>query len=218
MNKLNLKLIYICSLCLNFTSSKKFIFSVIISIFNTGRYLNDSFESIHNQTIGFNKIQIIFVNDGSTDNTEQVCMKYKNKYPENVIYIKIEHSGVSVGRNIGMKKAKGEFINFLDADDKWDNEAFKLVFLFFKFNKNINIIGCRLIFFESKNSPHPLDYKFHKSRVVNLTKEYNCIQLSSSSSFFRHSLIKNKQFKEGIVNGEDTRFLNTINMIINKSV
>ena len=210
MNKIYVTLLYIISLCLKFTFSKSFLFSVIISIYNTGRYLNDSFGSIYNQTIGFNNIQIILVNDGSSDETEEICLNYKNKYPENVVYIKIEHSGVSVGRNIGLKHAKGEFINFLDADDKWDSEAFKLVFLFFRFHKNIDIIGCRLILFEAKNSPHPLDYKFYKSRIVNLIEEYNCIQLSSSSSFFRYSSIENEKFKEGIFNGEDTRFINNI--------
>ena len=213
MNKFYLKILYISFLCLKFSYSKEFLFSVIVSIYNTGRYLNDAFESIYNQTIGFNKIQLILVNDGSKDETEEICLKYKNKNPKNVVYIKIEHSGVSVGRNIGMNYVKGEYINFLDADDKWNKEAFKLVFLFFKFHKNISMIGCRLKFFEAKNSPHPLDYKFYKSRVVNLTKEYNCIQLSSSSSFFRYSLIKDKKFEEGIFNGEDTRFINNINII-----
>jgi len=213
MDKFYIKILYIISVCIKLSFSKKFLFSVIISIYNTGRYLKDSFDSIYDQTIGFRNIQIIFVNDGSTDETDEICLKYKNKYPKNIVYIKIEHSGVSVGRNIGMKKAEGEFINFLDADDKWDNNAFKLVFLFFRFNKNINIIGCRIVFFEAKNSYHPLDYKFYKTRIVNLTEEYDCIQLSSSSSFFRYSLIKNKNFKEGIFNGEDTRFINSLLLI-----
>ena len=82
------------------------------------RYLDDSIGSIINQTIGFNRIQIILVNDGSIDETEKICLNYRNQYPENIIYIKINHSGVSIGRNIGLKHAKGIYINFLDADDK----------------------------------------------------------------------------------------------------
>ena len=207
MNKY-IRILLFTSLCIKFTFNKKYLFSVIISIYNTGRYLNESIGSILNQTIPFCKIQIILVNDGSTDETEEICLKYKKKFPNNIKYIKIKHSGVSIGRNIGMKYAEGEFINFLDADDKWDSLAFKLVFLFFRFYKSINIIGCRIIFFELLQSFHPLDYKFNNTRIVNLTKEYNCIHLSSSSSFFRYSLIKNKKFKKGIFNGEDTRFIN----------
>ena len=190
--------------------AEEFLFSVIISIYNTGRYLNDSIGSILKQTINPDKIQLILVNDGSTDETEKICLKYKEKYKGNVVYVKLEHGGVSRARNFGIQYAKGKYINFLDADDKWDNKAFKYVFLFFKMYKRVNIIACRLIFFEAKSGQHPLDYKFYKTRVVNLIKEYNCIQLSSSSSFFRHSFIKNKKFKEGIITGEDTRFINNL--------
>ena len=193
-----------------FLLAHEFLFSVIISIYNTGRYLNESIESILNQTINPEKIQIILVNDGSIDETEEICLRYKKKYEGNIIYIKLEHGGVSRARNFGMKYAKGKFINFLDADDKWDKRAFRYVFLFFKMYSKVNIISCRLIFFEAKHSQHPLDYKFYKTRVINLIEEYNCVQLSSSSSFFRHSLIKNKKFKEGILTGEDTRFINNM--------
>lgn len=206
MNKVN-KILIINLLFIKISCSYKFLFSVIISIYNTGRYLDDSIGSVLNQTIGINQIQIILVNDGSTDETEKKCLKYQKLFPKNIKYIKIEHSGVSVGRNIGLKYAEGEFINFLDADDKWNNKAFQLVLIFFRYYKKINIIGCRIQFFELYSSYHPLDYKFTKTRVVNLDKEYNCIQLSSSSSFFGHSLIKNKKFKPGIFNGEDTRFI-----------
>ena len=193
-----------------FILPNEFLFSVIISIYNTGRYLNQSIESILNQTINPEKIQIILVNDGSIDETEEICQRYKKKYKENIIYIKLEHGGVSRARNFGMKYAKGKYINFLDADDKWEKRAFKYVLLFFKMYRKVNIIACRLIFFEAKHGQHPLDYKFYKTRVVNLIEEYNCIQLSSSSSFFRHSLIKNKKFEEGILTGEDTRFINNM--------
>ena len=152
--------------------ANEFLFSVIISIYNTGRYLNDSIGSILKQTINPEKIQIILVNDGSIDDTEEICLKYKEKYKKNIIYVKLEHGGVSRARNFGIQYAKGKYINFLDADDKWDNKAFKYVLLFFKMYKRVNIVACRLIFFEAKRGQHPLDYKFYKTRVVNLIKEY----------------------------------------------
>lgn len=54
-----------------------YLFSVIIPIYNTERYLDDSINSIINQSIGFNNIQLILVNDGSVDNSEKICLKYK---------------------------------------------------------------------------------------------------------------------------------------------
>ena len=204
MKKLSFIIVLIIFLC----PIKCFIFSVIIAIYNTGRYLNDSIGSLLNQTIGIGNIQIILVNDGSIDNSEEICLKYQKEFYHNIFYIKIEHGGVSRARNAGLEYAKGEFINFLDADDKWDYHAFEYTLKFFQDNKNVNLAACRLLFFEAINTYHPLDYKFYKTRVVNLTKEYNCIQLSGPSSFFRKSLIMGKKFEEGIFSGEDTIFIN----------
>ena len=204
----DIKVFFLFSLLLKLSLTENFIFSVIISIYNTGRYLDDSICSVLNQTVNIKYIQIILVNDGSTDESEEKCLKYKEKYSKNIVYIKVEHGGVSKGRNIGIKYSKGKYINFLDSDDKWDKNAFNHVLLFFKFHRKINIIGCRMKFFEALESYHPLDYKFYKTRIVNLTEEYNCIHLSSSSSFFHYSLIKDNKFKEGVFNSEDTRLIN----------
>ena len=187
--------------------SECFIFSVIIPIYNTGRYLYDSIGSLINQTIGFNNIQIILINDGSTDNSEEICLKYKKKYKDNIIYIYISHSGVSIARNIGLRYASGEYINFLDSDDKWDSKAFKEVYLFYKLNKNIDVVGGRMKYFEAKSGYHFLDYKFKNTRIVNLNKDYDCIQLSASSSFFRFSSIKDRKFEANIFSGEDVKFI-----------
>ena len=195
------------------SSPNPFLFSVIISIYNSGRYLEETIGSIINQTIGFEKIQIILINDGSTDNSDEICIKYQNLFKKNIIYSKIIHGGVSKARNIGLNFAKGLYINFLDSDDKWDCHAFENVYLFFKFYKNIDIVSGRMKYFESNNNYHLLDYKFKKTRVVNLTEEYNCIQLSSSSSFFKKFSIKGKKFEEGILFGEDIRFISNILLI-----
>ena len=84
-----------------------YLFSVIISIYNTARYLEDSIYSLLNQTIGYRKIQIILINDGSTDYSENICLHFQKIFPNNIIYIKINHSGVSQARNIGLNHANG---------------------------------------------------------------------------------------------------------------
>ena len=193
--------------------NKNFIFSVIMAIHNTGRYLDQSISSLLNQTIDYAVIQIILINDGSIDNSEEICLKYKKLYLNNIIYIKTKNEGVSKARNLGMRYAKGEFINFLDPDDYWDYKAFEYVLKFFKNESSINFVSGRLKFFEGRNDYHPLDYKFYKTRIVNLNKEYNCIQSSSSTSFFRKSYIFGKKFEEGLLSGEDTRFVNEILLI-----
>ena len=191
-------------------SSNYYLFSIIISIYNTGRYLDESICSIINQTIGFKKIQLILINDGSSDNTESICLKYKKLYNENIIYIKIPHSGVSKARNIGLKYAEGQYINFIDSDDKWDSQAFNYVHLIFKLNNNVGLLGCRIKCFEASNNYHFLDYKFKFTKIVNLTEDYIYIHLSAASTFFRRSIIKNNKFVEGIYLGEDVRFIANI--------
>ena len=205
-----MKLYHLLSFLLIQTISNKFYrFSIIIAIYNSGRYLEETIQSLINQVIGFSKIQIILVNDGSTDNTENICLKYKYMYKNNIIYTKTVHSGVSQARNIGLKFVKGMYINFLDSDDKWDSNAFTYINLFFKFYKNVDIVSGRMKYFEARTTYHFLDYKFKKTKVVNLIEEYSYIQLSCSSSFFRKNSIKNNKFEEGILFGEDIRFITT---------
>ena len=189
---------------------KCYLFSVIIPIYNTARYLDESIGSILNQTIGFENIQLILVNDGSIDNTEGICLKYQKLYSQNIIYIKIEHGGVSKARNVGMTFAKGKYINFVDSDDKWDYKAFSLISKFFDNHKTIDYVAARIKFFGVKNYYETLDYKFYKTRIVNLTKEYNCIQVSISSSVFKKQYIEGKLFDENVYISEDSKFINSI--------
>ena len=190
-----------------------FTFSVVMAIYNTGRYLDESIHSLLIQTIGYKEIQIILVNDGSTDNSENICLQFQKLFPNNIIYIKIEHSGVSKARNTGLAFAIGKYINFLDPDDQWDPNAFEYVLSFFKTNKDIMLAAGRFKFFEKKINYHPLDYKFYQTRIVNLTKEYNCIMTTTSNCFFLSSYISNRKFKENVKTGEDTLFINDILLI-----
>lgn len=192
------------------TFEKCFLFSVVIAIYNAGRYLNDSIGSLITQTIDYKNIEIILVNDGSTDNTEENCLKYQNNYIKNIIYIKIKHNGVSKARNVGMNYANGKYINFLDADDKWDNQAFKFFLSFFEKYGDVDFAAGRIKFFEARQGYHPLDYKFYVTRRVNLTQDYKSIQLSASSSVFKKSSLEGKQFPENVNFCEDARFVNII--------
>ena len=129
--------------------SKKIKFSVVMPIYNVGHFLDESISSVINQTIGFKEnIELILINDGSTDNSDEICKKYVSKYPNNIIYKKQKNSGVSKARNEGLKLATGEYINFFDADDIWNNDVFQKINHFFDTNKNIDLISCRQKYFE----------------------------------------------------------------------
>lgn len=90
------------------------ILSVIIPFYNEEKYISQAIESILVQPI--KDIEIILVNDGSTDSSKLICEKYVQKY-SNIQLINQENQGVSVARNIGIDNATGEYIQFLDGDD-----------------------------------------------------------------------------------------------------
>ena len=93
---------------------KKKKISIIIPVYNVEKYLSRCLESVINQS--YKNIEIIIVNDGSTDNSFDICNKYKKK-DKRVILIDQNNQGLSGARNTGLKHATGEYICFIDSDD-----------------------------------------------------------------------------------------------------
>ena len=89
--------------------------TIVIPCFNQAKYLPEAIESVMKQS--FENWQCIIVNDGSTDNTEEVALSW-SKQDNRIQYLKQENRGVSAARNTGISSAVGEFILPLDADDK----------------------------------------------------------------------------------------------------
>lgn len=88
--------------------------SIIIPIYNTGNFLKKCLDSVLNQT--FKNIEVILINDGSTDNSGDICDNYAKK-DSRVKVIHKQNEGVSVARNTGIQTATGEYIGFIDSDD-----------------------------------------------------------------------------------------------------
>ncbi len=102
--------------------SQKTLVSVIIPSYNGAKYIKDAIDSVLLQKVS---LEIIFINDFSNDNTDEIMKEYTKKY-ENIIYLRNEKSlGVSRTRNKGVALARGKYIAFLDVDDFW--EAGKLI-------------------------------------------------------------------------------------------
>lgn len=190
----------------------KFKFSVVIPIYNVENYLEETIKSVINQDIGFKEnIQMILVNDGSPDNSEEICLKYKEMYPDNVTYIKQENSGVSAARNNGMKYIDGKYTNFLDSDDKWDLNVFSKVWDFFENNKSkIDVVSCRIKWFEGRTDYHILDYKFTADKIIDIHEHYNQIQLHIASSFIKTTKLLKYSFNENLKYAEDALFIGKI--------
>lgn len=97
--------------------------SVVVPIYNVEKYIKKCMDSLVNQTL--QEIQIIFVNDGSTDESGNIAKEYASKYPNKIIYLEKENGGLSDARNFGMRYAEGEYIAFLDSDDYVENTMYE---------------------------------------------------------------------------------------------
>lgn len=88
--------------------------SIIVPVYNVEKYIERCLDSLVNQTL--KDIEIIIVNDGSTDGSKEKIQEYINKY-KNIVYLEKENGGLSSARNYGIPYAKGEYIGFVDSDD-----------------------------------------------------------------------------------------------------
>lgn len=99
--------------------------SIVVPIYNVEKYLEKCLDSLANQTL--KDIQIILVNDGSTDNSGEIAKEYAEKYKK-MLYIEKENGGLSDARNYGMKYATGDYIAFLDSDDYIEKETYEKMY------------------------------------------------------------------------------------------
>ncbi len=100
--------------------------SVIIPVYNSEQYLEDSIKSVLAQS--YQPLEIIIVNDGSSDNSERVA----RKFAQQTAYFFQSNLGAAAARNHGIKKSNGDFLSFLDADDLWEPD---------KIRKQMDILG-----------------------------------------------------------------------------
>ena len=95
--------------------SEKYAVAVIIPVYNSANYLEECLNSVVRQTLG--NIQIICINDGSTDNSKSILTKFQKEHSRNILVIHTTNGGASVARNLGLRIARAEYISFIDSDD-----------------------------------------------------------------------------------------------------
>ena len=186
-------------------------FSVIMASYNNDKYLEDAVESLTVQNFGFeHNVELIIVDDGSSDDSLKIAKKYQKNYPYNIQVISKENGGQASARNLGLEYAKGDYINFLDSDDKLSPNTFKAVYDFLVKNPAADVISIPITFFDNQKGAHILNYKYKNEKVVNLLDEPDYPQLSASSAFIKREAIGNLRFNTGLVNSEDALFINKI--------
>lgn len=147
--------------------------SIIVPIYNTEKFLRKCIESILNQTL--QEIEIILINDGSTDNSHNICLEYAEKYPKKIRYVNNRNIGCSATRNLGIELAQGEYIAFVDSDDYIEKEMYKELWDE-KEKNNSDIVFCGITYINLLNNQKNLsipkiknkfDYFSPKNRIAN---------------------------------------------------
>lgn len=176
-----------------------FQYTVVSAIYNVDKYLDEYFRSLVNQSLNFKQhIQLILVDDGSTDNSAKIIKEWQKKYPKNIHYYHKENGGQASARNLGLKYVETEWVTFIDPDDFVNVDYFKNIDEILFGNNNIKMLVANTIFYIESNSSlrdtHPLRYRFHQKEkkfpIKNLNKNIN---LSVAASVFATKVILDNQ-------------------------
>lgn len=188
-----------------------FLISVIMPIYNVDSYLKESLESVVSQDINFFKnIEIILVDDGSTDNSSNICKKYTNTFPNNVRYIYQENCGVSNARNVGLSLARGDYIHFFDGDDIISKDFYSKSIDFLEKHKNVDFVASKLMFFDAAIDSHPLNGKFDQTRIIDIFIEPDFPLLHVISCVFRRESLTGQSFDERLAIAEDVKLISDV--------
>ena len=140
--------------------------TIIIPVYNGENYLEEAINSALEQT--YNNIEIIVVNDGSTDKTDEICRKYQNK----IKYIKKTNSGVASALNIAIKEMKGEYFSWLSHDDVYFPEKIEYQISYLSNLKNKNIILFNNYFLINENGRRIGNPVIINRKMVKKKQEY----------------------------------------------
>ena len=204
---------------MNTSRENNFLFSIITAAFNSEPWIETMLKSIIHQSLDFTKhIQLILIDDGSTDHTATIIQHWEARYPENITLVRKKNGGPASARNHGLSLARGRWVTFIDADDFISPAYFQTVHDFLACsNFDGYIADCNtLLFFDAQQQVadiHPLSFKFKKSRVVNLLEEPDHIQLFVNTCIIRREALICSQlrFDERVKpTFEDAHFLNLL--------
>ncbi len=173
-------------------------YSVVSAVYNVGLYLEDYLNSLVVQTLDFKThIQLILVDDGSTDNSRRIIRRWLKKYPGNIQYYRIPNSGPAAARNVGLSHATCNWVTFIDPDDFVDREYFARVDATIEKNREgtVGLVSCAFVFYNEVTRQtldgHPLRFRFAAGEVERPIRDLGrFVQLNVNSAFFRRDIIE----------------------------
>lgn len=185
--------------------------TVISPCFNAENTLKRTIESIINQSIGFDNIELILYDDASTDNTKNIIQCFSDKYENIIPVFSNSNLGPGAGKDLCIPKATGEYIMFIDSDDEYDKRICEI--LLNEMDDDIDIVSCNHMIFEDDSS-EICYYKFsddYNLKDKSFIQHDELIYLPAfnvvEKMFKREIIIKNNIRFTSLRNGEDEVFL-----------
>lgn len=174
--------------------------SIIIPIYNAERTIRRAIQSVINQTIGFKNLELILIDDNSTDASKKIITEFSKKY-ENIIpiYLETNHGYPGYGRNIGIEKATSKYIMFMDNDDEYEIDICEKLYKFIT-NESVDLVSCD---YTDINEDSLHVYRGGK----NLKENYETIRYTKDIFYFPNTLIWNKIFKKSIILKNNIKFV-----------
>ena len=189
--------------------------AVIVPIYNTEKYLQETIDSVINQTLSFaGHVRLILLDDASTDGSLAICKSYREKYPENIVVKHYDkNKGVSALRNIGLQICReqgDELATFLDSDDRFGEDVLERAVEYFDNHPDIRIATTDRIYFDAVEKEHRLNWRFQKTDVVDIKKNMEYPQYYVGGVFVRGNALNQICFDETMNFWEDALAINQV--------
>lgn len=192
-----------------------YLITVIIPVYNAEKYLSRCIESVINQSIGFENIELILADDNSSDNSKEIINEYSRKYSNiKSFFSNTNHGFPGYGRNIALKNASARYIMFMDNDDEYELDFCETVYNVIE-KRHCDIVSTNYKFIENdvitlENNYSRIDKKYlhNDFKLMKLDEFYNIPDVDIWTKIFKKSIIheNNILFVEDRLN-EDTQFL-----------
>lgn len=178
------------------------LISIIMPVYNTEKFLKNTLQSVINQT--YKNLEIIVVNDGSTDGSEEVVLEAMKTEPR-IKYFKTENKWVSAARNLAISKASGKYLSFIDSDDLLDKRFYEIL------HNVITKYDADIAFAKFQKVPEKTTEIHESYRNENNVTIYNgdeFVKNAFNGNDIYHVIVTNKLFKKELFN--DLKFNETV--------
>ncbi len=187
-------------------NESKPLISVIIPVYNVEKYLSDCLDSVLKQS--YRNLEILLVDDGSTDRSGSICEEYTGK-DKRIRVIHQENAGVSMARNTGITACRGDYVGFVDSDDLIHERMFER--LLDELEKNqADLSVCDLLRF--KDESELLQKREDENAIIYSKEQYlkkffkigsQTIEYYPWNKLYKRSLLRDDQYPKGVRDGED---------------